>query len=159
MFIASNTSTSTVLEQENRHELNMLFLEIKYSTPIQFNWWLGEPPVAFGFWPQNFGVCGGDLLEEWFVILRMLIELRRTSCSHRWWEQLLSNFFFQSFGKITFCNTFQGRIQDSRRRGRQPSGGRQHTILPNFPKNCMKLRKFWAVGRAPLDPPLLLIPL
>ena len=32
-------------------------------------------------------------------------------------------------------------------------------ILPKFPKNCMKLRKFWAVGGgrrgAPLDPPLL----
>ena len=27
--------------------------------------------------------------------------------------------------------------------------GRQHTILPNFPKNCMKLRNFWA-----LDPPM-----
>ena len=43
------------------------------------------------------------------------------------------------------------------RRGRQPSGGRsQHT---NFPKNCMKLRKFWSVGGGapgvpPLDPPL-----
>ena len=32
-------------------------------------------------------------------------------------------------------------------------------ILPNFTKNCMKLRKFWAVGGAhaecaPLNPPL-----
>ena len=25
-------------------------------------------------------------------------------------------------------------------------GGRQHTILSKFPKNCIKLRKFWAVG-------------
>ena len=25
-------------------------------------------------------------------------------------------------------------------------GGRQHMILPNFAKNCMKFRKFWAVG-------------
>ena len=33
----------------------------------------------------------------------------------------------------------QGRIQDS------PPGGRQHMILPNFAKNCIKLRKFWAV--------------
>ena len=30
--------------------------------------------------------------------------------------------------------------------GTDPPGGRQHTILSNFPKNCMKLRKFWAVG-------------
>ena len=27
-----------------------------------------------------------------------------------------------------------------------PSGGRQHTILSNFPKNCMKSRKFWTIG-------------
>ena len=39
-----------------------------------------------------------------------------------------------------------------RRRGRQPLGGRQHTNLPDFPKNCMKLRKFWSVEGAP--PPL-----
>ena len=25
-------------------------------------------------------------------------------------------------------------------------GGRQHTKLSDFPKNCMKLRKFWSVG-------------
>ena len=24
--------------------------------------------------------------------------------------------------------------------------GHQHTNLPDFPKNCMKLRKFWSVG-------------
>ena len=45
------------------------------------------------------------------------------------------------------------------RRGRQPvGGGGQHTNLPDFPKNCMKLRKFWSVGGpggVPLDPPLL----
>ena len=31
-------------------------------------------------------------------------------------------------------------------------GGRQHTISPNFQKNCMKLRNFWVVraGGAPL---------
>ena len=38
--------------------------------------------------------------------------------------------------------------------------GRQHTNLSGFPKNCMKLRKFWFVGGgggaggAPLNPPL-----
>ena len=25
-----------------------------------------------------------------------------------------------------------------------PSGGRQDMILPKFPKNCIKLRQFWA---------------
>ena len=34
----------------------------------------------------------------------------------------------------------------SRGRGRRPSRGRQHMILPNFAKDCMKYRKFWAVG-------------
>ena len=36
-----------------------------------------------------------------------------------------------------------------------------YTSLPDFPKNCMKLRKFWSVGvggapgeTPPLDPPL-----
>ena len=38
-------------------------------------------------------------------------------------------------------------------------GGCQHKILPNFPKNCMKLKEFGPSGkgrvsRAPLDPPL-----
>ena len=40
--------------------------------------------------------------------------------------------------------------------GRQlPGGGRQHTILPNFPKNCMKSKEFGhpGGGRVPLAPP------
>ena len=39
--------------------------------------------------------------------------------------------------------------------GANPPGGRQHMILPNFAKNCMKLRKFWATGggRSPGAPP------
>ena len=48
-------------------------------------------------------------------------------------------------------------------RGRQlPGGGRQHTILPNFPKNCMKLKEFGPPGGghaslAPsTDPPLVI---
>ena len=40
-----------------------------------------------------------------------------------------------------------------------PGKGHQHTNLPDFPKNCVKLRKIWSVGRAhgrvaPLDLPL-----
>ena len=42
--------------------------------------------------------------------------------------------------------------------GRQLPRGGQHTILPYFPKNCMKLKEFGRGGarvlRAPLDPPL-----
>ena len=54
----------------------------------------------------------------------------------------------------------RGGYRILRRRGHQPSRGRQHTNLPDFPKNCMKLRNFWSAGRdacwrhSPLDPPL-----
>ena len=40
--------------------------------------------------------------------------------------------------------------------------GRQYTILPKFPKNCMNMKEFGPGGggarvpRAPLDPPLLM---
>ena len=47
-----------------------------------------------------------------------------------------------------------GGSRISPRRGRQLPGGRQHTILPNFPKNCMKLKEFGPPGgaRAPRTP-------
>ena len=32
--------------------------------------------------------------------------------------------------------------------------GRQHTILPKFPKNCMKLKEFGPRGRVPSTSPL-----
>ena len=56
---------------------------------------------------------------------------------------------------------FSGGSRISPRTGRQLPGGSQHMILPNFPKNCMKLKGFGPPGgRAslalPLDPPLLL---
>ena len=35
-----------------------------------------------------------------------------------------------------------------------PKGGRQPIIWQIFPENCMKMKKFWAIGGA-LDPPLL----
>ena len=42
--------------------------------------------------------------------------------------------------------------------GANSPGGRQHTILPNFPKNCMKLKEFGPRGGRPkfyyVDPPL-----
>ena len=54
-----------------------------------------------------------------------------------------------------------GGSRISPRRGRQlPRGGRQHTILPNFPKNCMKLKEFGPPGGGArpkfyyVDPPL-----
>ena len=59
----------------------------------------------------------------------------------------------------TKCTCYRGGSRIPCRRGRQPSEGAcQHTILSNFPKNCMKSRKFWTVGggggRAPGAPPL-----
>ena len=42
--------------------------------------------------------------------------------------------------------------------GANSAGGCQHTILPNFPKNCMKLKEFGPRGGDPkfyyVDPPL-----
>ena len=38
--------------------------------------------------------------------------------------------------------------------GANPPGGRQHINMPDFPKNCMKLRTLWLIGGCPLDPPL-----
>ena len=41
--------------------------------------------------------------------------------------------------------------------GAPTPGGRQHTILPKFPKNCMKLKEFGPGGRPKfyyVDPPL-----
>ena len=38
--------------------------------------------------------------------------------------------------------------------GANPPGGHQYMILPNFAKNCMKVRKFWAGGAPPINPPL-----
>ena len=44
--------------------------------------------------------------------------------------------------------TFQWRIQDFPEGVRQLlEGERQHTIWPFFPKNCMKMKKFWSRGR------------
>ena len=53
-----------------------------------------------------------------------------------------------------------GGSRISPRRGRNSQGGRQHTKLPNFPKNCMKSKEFGPPGggarpsRPPLDPPM-----
>ena len=46
------------------------------------------------------------------------------------------------------CNLlYQWRIQDFPEEGAATlQGGRQHTILPNFPKNCMKLKEFGPPG-------------
>ena len=45
----------------------------------------------------------------------------------------------------------QRRIQDFPR-GRQLPRGRQHTILPNFPENCMKSKEFGCPGEGASAP-------
>ena len=48
---------------------------------------------------------------------------------------------------IQFGTHYSGGSKISPRRGRQLSrDGRQHMILPNFPKNCMKLKEFGPPG-------------
>ena len=63
------------------------------------------------------------------------------------------------YTQILNIKTIQWRIQDFPEEGASTPGGRQYTILPKFPKNCMKLKEFGPRGRVPcalLDPPLLL---
>ena len=50
---------------------------------------------------------------------------------------------------VAKSDRFQWRIQDFPEEGAptlRGGGGRQHTILPNFPKNCMKLKEFEPPG-------------
>ena len=49
-------------------------------------------------------------------------------------------------------NPGQWRIQDFPGVGTPTLRGRQHTILPKFPKNCMKLKEFGPRGRVPCPP-------
>ena len=51
---------------------------------------------------------------------------------------------FTYYDKVISCcpNFCIGGSRISPRWGCQPSRGLQHTILPNFPKNCMKLKEF-----------------
>ena len=53
------------------------------------------------------------------------------------------------FDPCTFTHASQWWIQDFPEEGAPtPQVGRQHTILPYFPKNCMKLKKFGPPGGA-----------
>ena len=42
----------------------------------------------------------------------------------------------------------QRRIQDFPREATTPRGAHQHTILPNFPEKCTKLKEFGCPGGA-----------
>ena len=49
-------------------------------------------------------------------------------------------------------DNYSGGSRISLRRGRQPSGGCQDTILLKFPKNCMKLKKIRSPGGGSASP-------
>ena len=64
---------------------------------------------------------------------------------------------------VSLWHMYQWRIQDFPEGGAPTSegGGRQPIIWPIFPKNCMKMKKFWPRGGRPLrptlDPPLCIL--
>ena len=62
-----------------------------------------------------------------------------------------SNSSFDDVHDKISMNSGGSRI--SLRWGRQLSRGRHHTILPNFPKICMKLKELGPGGSASLAPP------
>ena len=70
---------------------------------------------------------------------------------------------YSGLWSVSISVVISGGSRISSRRGRQlPRGGRQHTILPNFPKNCMKLKEFGPPGGGArpkfyyVDPPLVI---
>ena len=48
------------------------------------------------------------------------------------------------FSLSNCIRTFQWQIQDFPEEEAPTPGGRQPIIWPIFPKNCMKMKKFWA---------------
>ena len=60
----------------------------------------------------------------------------------------LQKFYFVFLITLRDVEQDQWRIQDFPEEGAPtPQGGRQHTISPKFPKNCMKLKEFGPPGR------------
>ena len=53
---------------------------------------------------------------------------------------------FKENSTVKKDNKISGGSRISLRRGCQLSRGRQHTILPNFPKNCITLKEFGPPG-------------
>ena len=67
-----------------------------------------------------------------------------------WWDSNLSSHCLQCDARqAEYFNIWKqcsSRSRISLSRGHQLSKGCQHTILPNVPKNCMKLNKIWTRG-------------
>ena len=100
--------------------------------------------LLFFFWGRDGELSYPYLSWDWVGQARHVFSsiILTTDCqsstllSDRIWLELIEHDYIR-----------QRRIQDFRRRGRQLSRrGRRHTIFSKFPKNCMKLRKFWAMG-------------
>ena len=87
--------------------------------------------------------------------------LRKTNKTNKLPERCRNkvDFWERSWQRLAIYDSFPFRSGSRifRRRGRQPfRRGTNIQICQIFPKNCMKLRKFWSVGGRPppLDPPL-----
>ena len=80
----------------------------------------------------------------------------KIQCNHWRLMSVVLLFWIFVFNSVADPGFHQGGGANS------PGGWRQHTILPNFPKNCMKLKEFGPQGARvpcapPLDPPLQLV--
>ena len=120
---------------------SVLFTDLTQSTPSSNIIWICC---------QTFATKGETI---WHNLTDIFIHVHTSypTCFYLWGSKISGSQFLRTSNKPS-----QGRIQDFPvGGGANPRGGRQHMILPNFAKNCMKLRKFWA---APQNPPLHLIP-
>ena len=103
--------------------------------------------------------------RQWILTVSLLVAERLFSTGHLSWT-LFKMLFYSSPWQDTDTRVFQAgdtqmvtiAVADTP----PPRGllGRQHTISPNFPKNCMKFKEFGPLGRrtslaSPLDPPLI----
>ena len=149
----------------------------KYSISLQINDLFTSlfPPIRFPLattW-RHRNTCASCAAREIYVIFkqskRYVEELTFVTLEMKLWLSCLSlesatdNWIeLKRIKSLKYISAYyRGGSRIPRRRGRQSSGGRQHTILPNFPKNCMKLKEFGPPGggarplRPPLDPSLL----
>ena len=151
------------------------WLPKKGTTEILTDFFLLLPREEFRLWQysmfrgKNFGQRHMRMLWDWwmlgtksdrrrnclFVCWLLFMFKYKYKCSthnaeiNKYWERFsqvcffFSNLFFSHLSQRTFAGADPGFPQQ----GAPTLWGRQHMILPNFPKNCMKVRKFLAGGR------------